>query len=149
MLGAVLAALTAPCPQVQGGGAAVPGRAPAQPAAPALLRAVHGRRRQQLPDLQVSRAGGLEGGAGPQPPHAPCLVSCRESIVSLKRKYLKHEAEEGISLSQPSMDGVLDAIAKEGCGSLLEEVFLDLEVGALSPAPCWALPTRCRIDTLP
>ncbi|OWK02163.1 EXOC3 [Cervus elaphus hippelaphus] len=51
----------------------------------------------------------------------------KESIVSLKRKYLKHEAEEGISLSQPSMDGVLDAIAKEGCGSLLEEVFLDLE----------------------
>uniref|UniRef100_A0A8C2PJS4 Exocyst complex component 3 n=1 Tax=Capra hircus TaxID=9925 RepID=A0A8C2PJS4_CAPHI len=50
-----------------------------------------------------------------------------ESIVSLKRKYLKHEAEEGVSLSQPSMDGVLDAIAKEGCGSLLEEVFLDLE----------------------
>lgn len=51
----------------------------------------------------------------------------KESIVSLKRKYLKHEAEEGVSLSQPSMDGVLDAIAKEGCGSLLEEVFLDLE----------------------
>lgn len=54
-----------------------------------------------------------------------------------------------MSLSQPSMDGVLDAIAKEGCSSLLEEVFLDLEVGALSPAPRWALPTRCRIDTLP
>lgn len=28
------------------------------------------------------------------------------------------------------MDGVLDAIAREGCSSLLEEVFLDLEVGA-------------------
>lgn len=27
------------------------------------------------------------------------------------------------------MDGILDAIAKEGCSSLLEEVFLDLEVG--------------------
>lgn len=27
------------------------------------------------------------------------------------------------------MDGVLDAIADEGCRSLLEEVFLDLEVG--------------------
>lgn len=54
-----------------------------------------------------------------------------------------------MSLSQPSMDGVLDAIAKEGCGSLLEEVFLDLEVGALSPTLCWALPTRFRIDTLP
>lgn len=42
-----------------------------------------------------------------------------------------------MSLSQPSMDGVLDAIAKEGCSSLLEEVFLDLEVSALSPAPRW------------
>ncbi|XP_016808360.1 exocyst complex component 3 isoform X2 [Pan troglodytes] len=51
----------------------------------------------------------------------------KESIVSLKRKYLKNEAEEGVSPSQPSMDGILDAIAKEGCGGLLEEVFLDLE----------------------
>lgn len=40
-----------------------------------------------------------------------------------------------MSLSQPSMDGVLDAIADEGCRSLLEEVFLDLEVGHLHP-PC-------------
>ncbi|XP_066099164.1 exocyst complex component 3 [Saccopteryx bilineata] len=51
----------------------------------------------------------------------------KESIVSLKRKYLKNEVEEGVSLSQPNMDGILDAIAKEGCSSLLEEVFLDLE----------------------
>nr|XP_020030380.1 exocyst complex component 3 isoform X2 [Castor canadensis] len=51
----------------------------------------------------------------------------KESIVSLKRKYLKNEVEEGMCLSQPSMDGTLDAIAKEGCSSLLEEVFLDLE----------------------
>ncbi|KAH0521526.1 Exocyst complex component 3 [Microtus ochrogaster] len=51
----------------------------------------------------------------------------KESIISLKRKYLKTEAEEGPCLSQPSMDGILDAIAKEGCSSLLEEVFLDLE----------------------
>ncbi|XP_057565236.1 exocyst complex component 3 isoform X3 [Hippopotamus amphibius kiboko] len=51
----------------------------------------------------------------------------KESVVSLERKYLKRDAEEGVSLSQPSMDGLLDAIAKEGCGSLLEEVFLDLE----------------------
>nr|XP_030712341.1 exocyst complex component 3 isoform X1 [Globicephala melas]XP_030712342.1 exocyst complex component 3 isoform X1 [Globicephala melas]XP_030712343.1 exocyst complex component 3 isoform X1 [Globicephala melas]XP_030712344.1 exocyst complex component 3 isoform X1 [Globicephala melas] len=51
----------------------------------------------------------------------------RESIVSLKRKYLQHDADEGVSLSQPSMDGLLDAIAEEGCSSLLEEVFLDLE----------------------
>lgn len=35
-----------------------------------------------------------------------------------------------MSLNQPSMDGILDAIAREGCSSLLEEVFLDLEVGA-------------------
>lgn len=98
----------------------------------------------------MSRGRGRgRGRAGGQAPHGTLSVSCRESIVSLKRKYLKHEAEEGVSLSQPSMDGVLDAIAKEGCGSLLEEVFLDLEVGALSPAPRWALPTRCRIDTLP
>uniref|UniRef100_A0A671DPR4 Exocyst complex component 3 n=1 Tax=Rhinolophus ferrumequinum TaxID=59479 RepID=A0A671DPR4_RHIFE len=51
----------------------------------------------------------------------------RESVVSLKRKYLKSSGEEDVSLSQPSMDGVLDAIADEGCRSLLEEVFLDLE----------------------
>ncbi|TKC39061.1 hypothetical protein EI555_017341, partial [Monodon monoceros] len=51
----------------------------------------------------------------------------RESIVSLKRKYLQHDTDEGVSLSQPSMDGLLDAIAEEGCSSLLEEVFLDLE----------------------
>lgn len=64
----------------------------------------------------------------------PLMFPCRESIVSLKRKYLKTEAEEGPCLSQPSMDGILDAIAKEGCSSLLEEVFLDLEV-------CWAPPS--------
>ncbi|XP_034513013.1 exocyst complex component 3 isoform X2 [Ailuropoda melanoleuca] len=51
----------------------------------------------------------------------------RESIVSLQRKYLKPDVEEGVSRSQPAMDGVLDAIAREGCSSLLEEVFLDLE----------------------
>ena len=31
------------------------------------------------------------------------------------------------------MDGILDAIAKEGCSSLLEEVFLDLEVSLALP----------------
>lgn len=51
----------------------------------------------------------------------------KESIISLKRKYLKPETEESLCQSQPSMDGILDAIAKEGCSSLLEEVFLDLE----------------------
>ena len=40
-----------------------------------------------------------------------------------------------MSLSQPSMDGILDIIAKEGCSSLLEEVFLDLEVGRSDRAP--------------
>uniref|UniRef100_G3UFA9 Exocyst complex component 3 n=1 Tax=Loxodonta africana TaxID=9785 RepID=G3UFA9_LOXAF len=45
----------------------------------------------------------------------------KEFIVSLKKK------KEGMSVSQPSMDVVLDTIAKEGCSSLLEEVFLDLE----------------------
>lgn len=53
----------------------------------------------------------------------------------MKRKYLKSSGEEDVSLSQPSMDGVLDAIADEGCRSLLEEVFLDLEVGRLHPHP--------------
>ena len=33
------------------------------------------------------------------------------------------------------MDGLLDAIAEEGCSSLLEEVFLDLEVGAAGRVP--------------
>lgn len=64
----------------------------------------------------------------------PLMYPCRESIVSLKRKYLKTEAEEGPCLSQPSMDGILDAIAKEGCSSLLEEVFLDLEVRWAPPS---------------
>ncbi|XP_069075563.1 exocyst complex component 3 [Pleurodeles waltl] len=51
----------------------------------------------------------------------------KESIVSLKRKYLKNEVEEGIQGNQSSMDATLDAIAKDGCSSLLEEVFMDLE----------------------
>ncbi|XP_037385728.1 exocyst complex component 3 [Talpa occidentalis] len=70
--------------------------------------------------------------------HPPCYVqymvaiinNCQtfqESIVSLKRKHLKQDVEEGAALGQLSMDGVLDAIATEGCGGLLEEVFLDLE----------------------
>uniref|UniRef100_A0A2K5RKY2 Exocyst complex component 3 n=1 Tax=Cebus imitator TaxID=2715852 RepID=A0A2K5RKY2_CEBIM len=73
----------------------------------------------------------------------------KESIVSLKRKYLKNDVEEGVSLSQPNMDGILDAIAKEGCSGLLEEVFLDLEVClALSSCRFWGrrmgLP-HCRL----
>ena len=81
----------------------------------------------------------LLAGGHRQPHRAPIPSPRRESIVSLKRKYLKHEAEEGAALSQLSMDGVLDAIAKDGCSGVLEEVFLDLEVGASScpPAHLW------------
>lgn len=58
------------------------------------------------------------------------LVIChRESIISLKRKYLKVELEDTLSSSHASMDAILDIIAKEGCSSLLDEVFMDLEVG--------------------
>jgi len=56
------------------------------------------------------------------------VVIChRESIISLKRKYLKIEMED-TSSSHTSMDATLDIIAKEGCFSLLDEVFMDLEV---------------------
>ncbi|NXJ08004.1 EXOC3 protein, partial [Odontophorus gujanensis] len=51
----------------------------------------------------------------------------KESIISLKRKYLKVEMEETLSSSHASMDAILDIIAKEGCSSLLDEVFMDLE----------------------
>ncbi|XP_055991053.1 exocyst complex component 3 [Sorex fumeus] len=51
----------------------------------------------------------------------------KESVVSLKRKYMKSSLDPDLSLSQPSVDGILDSIAQEGCSSLLEEVFLDLE----------------------
>lgn len=62
------------------------------------------------------------------------LVIChRESIISLKRKYLKVEMEETLSSSHASMDAILDIIAKEGCSSLLDEVFMDLEVGTFFP----------------
>lgn len=57
------------------------------------------------------------------------VVYRRESIISLKRKYLKNEMEEGMSSSHANMDVILDIIAKEGCSSLLDEVFMDLEVG--------------------
>ncbi|XP_038626775.1 exocyst complex component 3 [Tachyglossus aculeatus] len=51
----------------------------------------------------------------------------KESIVSLKRKYLKNEAEERLPMTHLNMDVILDSIAKDGCCSLLDEVFLDLE----------------------
>lgn len=58
------------------------------------------------------------------------INNCRtfqESMVSLKRKYLRPDSEEAVALSQSSMDSVLDNIATEGWNDLLEEVFLDLE----------------------
>lgn len=76
------------------------------------------------------------------------MFPCRESIVSLKRKYLRSAGEDSVSVSQPSMDGVLDAIADEGCRSLLEEVFLDLEVGRRPPSclhPGASLRWVCRV----
>ncbi|KAJ7395080.1 Exocyst complex component 3 [Pitangus sulphuratus] len=51
----------------------------------------------------------------------------KESIISLKRKYLKMEMEDTLSISHANMDATLDIIAKEGCSSLLDEVFMDLE----------------------
>ncbi|XP_018429433.1 PREDICTED: exocyst complex component 3 [Nanorana parkeri] len=50
----------------------------------------------------------------------------KESIVSLKRKYLRSEDNVLVSGSA-NMDSILDNIASEGCRSLLDEVFLDLE----------------------
>ncbi|KAM5158413.1 exocyst complex component 3 [Mantella aurantiaca] len=50
----------------------------------------------------------------------------KESIISLKRKYLKNE-EDVMASGSANMDSILDNIASEGCRSLLDEVFLDLE----------------------
>lgn len=61
-------------------------------------------------------------------PQITITVPYRESVVSLKRKYMKSSMDSDLALSQPSVDGILDSIAQDGCGSLLEEVFLDLEV---------------------
>lgn len=36
--------------------------------------------------------------------------------------------EDTLSISHANMDATLDIIAKEGCSSLLDEVFMDLEV---------------------
>ncbi|XP_072268037.1 exocyst complex component 3 isoform X2 [Pyxicephalus adspersus] len=49
----------------------------------------------------------------------------KESIVSLKRKYLSEE--DVLAFGSTNMDSILDNIANEGCKSLLDEVFLDLE----------------------
>ncbi|XP_069762511.1 exocyst complex component 3 isoform X1 [Narcine bancroftii] len=53
----------------------------------------------------------------------------KESLNSLKRKYTKFELEmeEDHYSDQPTIQGTLDVIAKEGCAFLLDEVFLDLK----------------------
>ncbi|XP_034272287.1 exocyst complex component 3 [Pantherophis guttatus] len=51
----------------------------------------------------------------------------KESIISLKKKYLPPMMEEMLISSHACIDAVLDDIAKEGCSSLLDEVFIDLE----------------------
>ncbi|XP_020661885.1 exocyst complex component 3 isoform X1 [Pogona vitticeps] len=51
----------------------------------------------------------------------------KESIISLKKKYLNPVMEEIMTSSHASIDAVLDDVAKEGCSSLLDEVFMDLE----------------------
>ena len=53
--------------------------------------------------------------------------SLPEPIGSLKKKHLRNEIEEGVSLSQPHMDGVGDTIAPESCCGLPEGVFRGLE----------------------
>ncbi|XP_060103776.1 exocyst complex component 3 [Heteronotia binoei] len=51
----------------------------------------------------------------------------KESIVSLKRKYLTPMMEDIMASSHACIYAVLDDVAKEGCSSLLDEVFMDLE----------------------
>lgn len=41
--------------------------------------------------------------------------------------------EDTLSSSHTNMDATLDIIAKEGCSSLLDEVFIDLEVELFFP----------------
>ncbi|XP_069814291.1 exocyst complex component 3 isoform X1 [Dendropsophus ebraccatus] len=50
----------------------------------------------------------------------------KESIVSLKRKYLRTE-EDFMASGSANMDTILDNIAHDGCKSLLAEVFMDLD----------------------
>ncbi|CAH2283730.1 exocyst complex component 3 [Pelobates cultripes] len=50
----------------------------------------------------------------------------KESIVSLKRKYLKNDEDMQMT-STVTMDSTLNNIANDGCNSLLDEVFIDLE----------------------
>ncbi|XP_056376822.1 exocyst complex component 3 [Hyla sarda] len=54
-----------------------------------------------------------------------CLTF-KESIVSLKRKYLRID-EDFMASGSTNMDTILDNIAHDGCKSLLAEVFMDLD----------------------
>ncbi|XP_075068950.1 exocyst complex component 3 [Mixophyes fleayi] len=49
----------------------------------------------------------------------------KESVVSLKRKYLSEE--DIMATGSTNMDSILETIASNGCKSLLDEVFMDLE----------------------
>ncbi|XP_054847999.1 exocyst complex component 3 [Eublepharis macularius] len=51
----------------------------------------------------------------------------KDSIISLKKKYLTPMMEDIMASSHACIYAVLDDVAKEGCSSLLDEVFMDLE----------------------
>ncbi|XP_005999796.1 exocyst complex component 3 [Latimeria chalumnae] len=51
----------------------------------------------------------------------------KESVTSLKERYMKYELEEEMPMDYPDTDGPLDNIAKGTCSFLLDEAFMDLE----------------------
>lgn len=69
--------------------------------------------------------------------------SLPEPIVSLKRKHLRNEIEEGVFLSQPHVNGIGDTIVPESCRSLPEGVFLDLELHLSELMPQKWLQLKC------
>lgn len=121
-------------------------------AAPALLCAVHGGR-QQLLDSSRSRGRWRVGGrvrageAGGRLTAPVCLLQRVHSQLKKEvsearggRRRVSEPAEHGCGFWMPLPRG----LQQPAGGSLL-----DLEVGASLLHPRWALPTRCRIDTLP
>lgn len=54
-----------------------------------------------------------------------CILSLRESINSLKKKYSQSLEPTD---SDAAIERTLNEVAKDGCQYLLDEVFLDLEV---------------------